>query len=145
MRDGGHKRGGFGRIRRARCLTVGTLRAASLRKRQESLYGVQRTLSTSAVPVCPAPSTFISVQLTDSQRLVLPGVARPSQLSLPDYSVLLLVRAAHCVYLQRQLAGGGGGGEGGGGGTRLWVVWHSPRPPTSGCRASLCRLCPPQP
>lgn len=41
-------------------------------------------------------------QLIDSQRLSLSSlrVVRQSQLSIPDYSVLLLERGAHCVYLQ---------------------------------------------
>lgn len=56
---------------------------------------------------------------------------RHSQLSIPDYSVLLLVRGAHCVYLQWQLAGGSRG-------NRsvtvpsLSVIRHLPRPSTFG-------------
>lgn len=72
-------------------------------------------------------------QLIDSQHLS-PGslrVVRQSQLSIPDYSVLLLERGAHCVYLQWQLAGGSRG-------NRsvtvpsLSVIWHLPRHSTFG-------------
>lgn len=56
--------------------------------------GLPADLGSSAVQM-----NFISANgLTESLSLCL-GVARPRQLSIPDYSVLLLVREAHCVYL----------------------------------------------
>lgn len=82
-------------------------------------------------------------QLIGSQHLSLSSlrVARRSQLSISDYSVLLLEKRAHCVYLLWQLAGGSRGNRSVNV-SSFSVIWHLPRHSifgqTDSCTPPLC-------